>query len=895
MKNLKLERLDTLKEQVRGHLADYIARFRDVKPGKNFCCVNPSHPEKNPSCGIVPGNQELFHCFGCLSTGDIFVAAHMLEGKPLKGTGFLTDNLFHLAKTFGIDVPSMELSEEEQHDLDTYRAYGIAANILLTSKKADRVDSKLQNYGWSPKTLREMGVGSVTSYEDFIDQMTKNYGYDRQFLKNIDLDNKNIFNPNHLIFTVKDEWGQPVGFASRNLLYESLKEEYEQTCKEYGKDSQKAKEAKDKLPTKFVNTKQGDTDSLKNRIYRKGSRLYGFHVARKNAPPLFIFEGYGDGVTAHDRGLHNACAIGATAFTAEHLNMLLDLKIEHVIFVLDADAAGGKGTERFVKLVEEHLSNHVGLKVQIIIMPEGSDDPDAFIRAKGLEAFLELEKLDVFAWRLKQAVATGEDPDQIFEKTVGLIMNEPHNLKRLRMAESLSNATQIPTEVIWAEVQRRTDLDGKRISEEMGILADRTAKKLERNPDQIIQILSETQQSVDRISSLKRGYDLNNLCDYISGVLEEQETTLDEVGLKTGWTYFDTYFGGVPRKDVFITVPGKPNQGKTSSLINMAWRLAEFNDDAMVIFHTVDDAASMFIPRLFGSRYRISSNIFKAAGFHLANKTMVRPNGGDLVPFADVYAEAKNWLRQLTKQEKLLIYDASQLPGTFEDLELRVKDIRKVYPTSPMVVFGDNFHLYETQTRSREEAEEKVRNKSKMCKQLANVQHVALIMTMELPKSALEPGRRPRMANIKGTAGISYDSSANIGIYNDLKDMRDRAVLTWDEELSEPMEVAPGQVATRLRQPIIEAVFDKSKVNNGFDGEIYYYLHPASGQILECTPQDQEKYRAKALASQQQKPQEKGAKFSYDYQPTNVGAEIAQIQEQVDQVSEEDTALPFLL
>src|ERR1017187_442835 len=384
--NPKFAKLDGLKAQVRTHLAEYIKGF--VKMGEgNFCCINPLHDDKNPSCGIVKGNRELFHCFSCGAVGDIFVAANMLEQKPLKGAGFLAENLFYLAKKFGHEAPNLELTADEQHDLDTYRAYAIASQILVTSTPSDRVAAKLQAYGWNPKkTLRDLGIGSV-------------------------------------------------------VLFDSLKADYEAAKGQFGEDSEQAKEARAKLKMspKFVNSSQeveGETE-LKNRIYQKGTRLFGFHIARKNAPPLYIFEGYGDCATAYNAGLHNACAIGSTSFSEEHLNLVLDMGLSHVIFVLDADKAGATGTDRFVELVEKHLGGHVGLKVQIVIMPDGSDDPDAFIRKNGLDAFMALEKVDVFTWKLQQLVKSGHaDPDTVIEANIGLIMNEQNHVKRLRMAEA---------------------------------------------------------------------------------------------------------------------------------------------------------------------------------------------------------------------------------------------------------------------------------------------------------------------------------------------------------------------------------------------------------------------------------------------------------------------------
>jgi len=1229
--------LDLIKAQVLTRLSDYLSRFVQFKHGQNFSCISPTHADHDPSCGVVRQNPELFHCFSCGVVGDIFVAANMLEGKPLRGPGFLTDNLFYLAKSFGMEVPHVELTPDEQHDVDTYRAYAMASQVIVASPKSDRVQAKLLEYGWSEKTMRDLGIGSVASFEQFMEQMTKTFGFNRQFLRNVDLDNKRMFNADCLIFTVCDEHGQPVGFASRNLLYNSLREDFDRVIAEYGVDSQEAKDAKAKLPPKFVNTEQaqGDETGLKNRIYQKSKRLFGFHKARHNMPPLYIFEGYADCATAYNAGLHNGCAIGATAFTNGHYDMLMECGVDHVICNLDADEAGEKGIDRFIEIVKEHTQS--GLKVQILELPPGEDDPDCYIRKYGLGMFLDVQSTDIFAWELKRSIAAGEHPDKAFDRIVPLIGNEPHSLRRQRMAESLSAATGIASEVIWAEVQRLVDKEASRINVEMGMVASRTAKMLERNPDKIQEILYDSTRAIERINVMRQGYDLGRLLKYVDDIMDDAEAHTADGGLKLGWPLFDTTFGGIPESDAFISIPGKPSQGKalaltaklrtptgwglmrdaqvglplasidgrpsfitgvfpqgiektyrvtfsdgrsvvcsgnhlwsvhfihqysegygdekhngwkvfttdalrtfclngnhknshrevfiplvsgdfgsseslpldpwllgallgdggmtnnqsptftktdlyiidkvrgkvrnlgldlvladgkdtyrichagrygrqnplmetlrllglwgtnsftkfiprqyldadvesrwqllqglmdtdgtagktketsygtsspvlakdvqelvrslggicsiseriptfrgkdgekkkgalsfdlnirmaeraalfslprkadrvptaenrqqrltiktikfvgeqetqcitvshpsklfitddyivthnSSFLCNVAWRLVDYNSDPIVLYHTVDDAMRWFLPRLLGSKYRVASECFYRSGKYLADNTLVRVNGGeDKRPFREVHAEAKKWLRGMIQGERLLPYDASMLDQNVFSLEMRVRDLRKKYPSRPIVVFGDNFHLY-TNPAMKEEGEARTRSMSMACKNLANVHHITLIMTMELPKSALAEGMRPRMMNIKGSAGISYDASANIGIYNDKKDLRERSELVWEEDV-ESFEVSAGQVCSKMTHPVLEMVFDKSKINTGFDGNIYYYFHPPSAQVQECIPDDQVKYAALAAKQQQQRRNQmaQGARFGYDAVPESLHDQVAKL------------------
>src|SRR6185437_14734244 len=126
-------------------------------------------------------------------------------------------------------------------------------------------------------------------------------------------------------------------------------------------------------------------------------------------------------------------------------------------------------------------------------------------------------------------------------------------------------------------------------------------------------------------------------------------------------------------------------------------------------------------------------------------------------------------------------------------------------------------------------------------KTVVNTYDVCLIATMELPKGALKPGERPRMINIKGTAGAAYDSSGNIGVYNDLKDFREESELVWND----PKD---GKI-----KPVIELVFDKSKLFNGFDGNIYYKFHPESGYLEEIPEAEQQGWTDKASKEKQRR------------------------------------------
>ena len=111
-----------------------------------------------------------------------------------------------------------------------------------------------------------------------------------------------MFNENNLIYTVKDEHGSPVGFAARDLLYEE--KQVALLAKEFVNDEAGFKEAKAKLfrPRKYNNSAESEVldgeTRPKNTIYKKGTRLFNFDLAKKATPPLEVFD------SAHPRSAY---------------------------------------------------------------------------------------------------------------------------------------------------------------------------------------------------------------------------------------------------------------------------------------------------------------------------------------------------------------------------------------------------------------------------------------------------------------------------------------------------------------------------------------------------------------------------------------------------------------
>ncbi|MEE9305824.1 MAG: toprim domain-containing protein, partial [bacterium] len=159
-----------------------------------------------------------------------------------------------------------------------------------------------------------------------------------------------------LIFPIKDHRGEVVGFGGRVL------------------DPQ-ATEAK------YINTPE-------TVLYQKGRLLYGMEKARQAAQDvdeLLVTEGYFDVITAHQAGLANIVATLGTALTEQHARFI-GRYAQRVTLVFDADQAGVAAARRGA----DHLVAE-GLQVKVMTLPVG-EDPDSYLRQKGLEAFTVARK-----------------------------------------------------------------------------------------------------------------------------------------------------------------------------------------------------------------------------------------------------------------------------------------------------------------------------------------------------------------------------------------------------------------------------------------------------------------------------------------------------------------------
>jgi replicative DNA helicase len=806
MSKANIDNFNSKLRELRGKLFDYLLEHGiDATHGKKILCLNPDHDDKHPSMSAFDTSDgtPALHCFSCGWSADVFMAAHALENKPVVGPGFIQDNVRYLAEKYEVEVPLKTLTEEDLYEMNTYQAYQAAAEYITNSNFLAHHIEELTNRGWSADFISKFNVGCCPSYADFRNHM-KSYGFAGKFLDDIDLGNEKIFNPNNLIFTVHDEYGKPVGFAARNLKFDGVRDS----------------EGNLLNGSKFNNTK---TTNIKCNIYRKSERLYLLHKARKHSPPLFIFEGYGDALTAQGAGLENACAIGALELSEHHLNTCRKNGCYDVVICLDSDDAG---QEKARRLLDDILKNVHDIRIRFIFLPDkeieledgtiGYEkvDPDIFIRENGAESFLELPKIEPFVWRLQEFEKEGDvDAEAICSLMIPIILMEPNSIKREKMIRELSAYTDYSEKVIREELDRLKSSDQAKIQEAKSAIIDNLMASLKSKKDSPALLLQRAQDdlySVDKEHNAGE-LEIDNLVSEALAIKEYTENKELHTGLKMG-EFFKTMEVALAGdlRGKFIITGGTGNTGKTSMYANLMWYLPQFNDDIITIMFTIDDSKKEFVPRMMtldmAQRAYDNGNmdLFELIEINKVAQPFLYEDN----PEYPALEQERNisWRKyvELVSSGRMIIRDAED-GKTIDYINTVIKDTANKNPDKRIIAFVDNFHLIELP--GYEDGRVKYKNLSHNLKGMCTKYDATICATAEYTKIA--PGIKPSNNNLAETVALEYDGNVIFHLYSDLHSVREKSnKFFWSED---------GE----KQYGIIEQDFGKNKVNS-FKGTVYY-------------------------------------------------------------------------
>lgn len=825
MKEIVYNKFQLELNKLKVFLPDYL-RIKGIDTTRNFKCINPAHNDSNPSMGLFHTDDgvPLAHCFSCdVGTVDIFKAAYLIENKPLHGKDFVEQNVKYLANLFQIDLDLGHLDETSANVFEIYKLYQDIANYICNvDQLSDVVIKELESRNWSIEEIVKRNIGSVLDFDSFITHLKQKLGYSQYILEISDVYNKKIFNKNSLIFTVKDESGKPVGFAARNLRYDGVKNS----------------EGILVNGPKFINT---STKNLNYNVYDKVNRLYLLNecIAYRNenlstSKLVYVFEGYGDALTAHLNELQNSVAIGSLGFTVEHFNVLRENGIYNIVVCFDNDK---QGVIKAKSLIDEIINKKKNVEVKIMFIPNPDNldkiDPDLFIRTYGIQEFLKIEKHDVFTWRLIQFQNEDVPIETIIDKMLDIIIAETSNIRKESMLKRLAEFYEISLSLLKEDYSNKVKLINEKSNYSTKAIVENlleTLKKDDASP------VIEIEKALDKINHVNKEqtsaeFEFPNQIKMIWDLKNSQESSEDSQTLKLGdrLKIVEQAFLG-DMKSKMVTVGGTANAGKTSFLVNLNYYLTNLNEDIICVLFSLDDGIRDILPRFVTldmcTRNETDEN------FHLINMNRIssfsilqndlKNNIINQQQFQWIVdqreASYNNIIANINKKKNIFLDSVNG--HTVEYLTSVVKNLVMKYPEKHIIVFLDSFHITKlSDTEDMEMARDKTEI-SRALKMMTQKYGVTLFMSAEYRKFASKSKstskvvkNKPSNEDLKDSNQLEYDCNAIVHLYNELHDLREACSSYYIEPYS-------GN-----KYPIIEGYFGKNKISS-FKGNFNLLFYP---------------------------------------------------------------------
>lgn len=335
----------------RCNIVDVIGRVVPLKKaGSNYKGICPFHNEKTPSF-VVSETKQIFTCFGCGATGDVFAFVKRYYNLDFKGAAEM------LAKEYGISLEGAFRGSRNNDEL--YEINRQAARFFFKAlrEKANPGYTYMKNRGISEDILNKFGIGYADERWDSLYKHLLSLGYKEDKLMELGLISKSkdrYFDKfrDRVIFPIMNTSGKVIGFGGRIIG--------------------------DGEP-KYLNSQESG-------VFQKKYNLYGLNLSGKdvrNEDAIVLVEGYMDVVSLYQHGIRNVSASLGTALT-ENQARLIKRYTKNVILSYDADQAGQNAALRGLDILYRE-----GCRAKVLKVNDGKD-PDEFIKKNGKQAFKEL-------------------------------------------------------------------------------------------------------------------------------------------------------------------------------------------------------------------------------------------------------------------------------------------------------------------------------------------------------------------------------------------------------------------------------------------------------------------------------------------------------------------------
>ncbi len=346
------------------NIVDIISKYTQLKPAGSRhtgLCPFPDHNEKTPSFSVTEDKQ-LYYCFGCKKSGNIF---HFVQA--LQGLSFV-ESIEFLANKAGIPIPKSEqernpaLQRMNDEKKSAYQLLQSAAqfyhNNLLKLPETHPAKQYCKKRNITPEMVKEFQLGFAPDSWDSLKSFLASRKISEKLGKMLGLlklkrSGDGLYDQyrNRLMFPIVTQAEKHVGFGGRVL--------------------------DDSLP-KYINS----SESI---VFHKSKILYGLDQTSKyirTKDYVIVVEGYMDLLALYSHGVQNVVATLGTALTPQHAK-LISRYTSKVVLLFDGDKAGQAAAKKSLAILLEEK-----LLPRSVVLPDNMD-PDDYINKNGVDSFKE--------------------------------------------------------------------------------------------------------------------------------------------------------------------------------------------------------------------------------------------------------------------------------------------------------------------------------------------------------------------------------------------------------------------------------------------------------------------------------------------------------------------------
>jgi DNA primase len=423
--------IDEIRERI--DIIQLISEYLQLKKaGANYKAPCPFHSEKTPSFFVSPSKQ-IFKCFGCGASGDIFQFIMKIEGIEFK------EALQVLAKKAGVELKKEPIKQKTERQ-NLYDICEIATKFfekqLEDSTPGKKAKEYLESRGITPSLMKEWRIGyspnNWRSLSDFL--VGKGYSRDEIIKAGLALASEKGGTPydrfrGRIIFPITDLQANPIGFGGR-IFHESPTEK---------KDGE----------AKYINTPITP-------IYDKSRALFGLNKSKldiRKEDKVVLVEGYTDVILSHKSGVTNIVSSSGTSLTPQQLQ-ILSRYTKNIDLAFDMDIAGESATKRGIDLAQM-----LSFNIKIISLPDKKDPADVAqenpqlweTSVKNAKTIIDFYFEKTFA---KFDKSKTEGKKEISKVLLSFFARIQNRIEEAECVSRLSKELNIKEEAIWEELHK---------------------------------------------------------------------------------------------------------------------------------------------------------------------------------------------------------------------------------------------------------------------------------------------------------------------------------------------------------------------------------------------------------------------------------------------------------